>query len=292
MNKNPRRINFLSSLLPVFFLTLLAVLPKKYALAQENTEWIVINHDGVKVEALVDKPTQQEVDLLLAFHGTASDDTKIRKAAEAMLSHTKKILGGRPFLIVSVAYPEEGLLMGDNLRECAAALLWAKEKAAQELGYIIRKIYLIGHSQGGYIVTRLNVMHETDGVIANGPGPLNLTFRCRLDERGKVRYKDEKNKGNVCRVLKEKYGSVFDHPQAYDARSLMSFTCGYKSRILFIQGLQDDKIQMTWWPKFKEKVEQCENNAPCLFLEIPKAGHKAAFEDPAAIAAIQDFLNS
>jgi hypothetical protein len=29
-------------------------------------------------------------------------------------------------------------------------------------------------------------MYQTNGVIANGPGPLNLVYRCQLEENGQV----------------------------------------------------------------------------------------------------------
>ena len=77
-------------------------------------------------------------------------------------------------MIVSVAYPQEKILFGDNIVQAEAALLWLKNKAGEELGATIKKIFLGGHSQGGYVVTRLNTMHKTNGVIANAPGPLNL----------------------------------------------------------------------------------------------------------------------
>lgn len=36
------------------------------------------------------------------------------------------------------------------------------------------------------MVTRLNTMHQTNGVIANAPGPINLVYRCQLEENGQI----------------------------------------------------------------------------------------------------------
>jgi hypothetical protein len=105
-------------------------------------------------------------------------------------------------MIVSVAYPQEYVLLGDNIVKCEAALLWLKNKASQELGITVKKIFLGGHSQGGYMVTRLNTMHQTNGVIANAPGPLNLVYRCQLEENGQIQ------PSAVCTKLKKVYGTT------------------------------------------------------------------------------------
>ena len=72
-----------------------------------------------------------------------------------------------------MAYPQENLLFGDNIVQCEGFVM-VGNNASQELGITVNKIFLGGHSQGGYMVTRLNTMHQTHGVIANAPGPLNL----------------------------------------------------------------------------------------------------------------------
>ncbi len=257
---------------------------------------IVIDYEGIKVNAVIDYPESNEVDVLLAFHGTTMDDSNIIEAAKTMLKNTKKIIKKNNVMIISVAYPEEGMLFGDNIREAEAALLWTKYNASKELGVKINRIYLIGHSQGGYLVTRLNTMHETDGVIANGAGPIDLGFSCKVVENRTIISENEKNLGAVCDLLKKEYGSVFDNSIPYTNRSMISFSSGYKSKILFVQGMQDEKGkgQMTLWPIFKEKVNQC---ADCAryefldeFLEVEKSGHGAAFVNDRAIQAINNFL--
>ena len=259
---------------------------------RELTDTMVIDYNGVKVNVIIDRPQSYVVDVVLAFHGTTMDDSKIFQAAETMLKNTKKIIRKDNVMIISVVYPEEGLLMGDNIKECEVALLWTKYNASKELGVKIKRIYLIGHSQGGYLVTRLNTMYKTDGVIANGAGPIDLAFRCKLDESKKIQYYNEqKNQGDVCVLLKKEYGSVFDNPSAYTKRSMISFSSGYKSKILFVQGMKDKKIQMVLWQKFKKKVSHCTDCAEYKFLEIENSGHGAAFENSKAIEEINNFLS-
>jgi len=189
-------------------------------------------------------------------------------------------------MIVSVAYPEENLLFGDNIQQSEAALMWVKHQANEELGITVKKIFLAGHSQGGYLVTRLNNMHATNGVIANGPGPLNLVYRCQLEENGQI------PNGITCTLLKNTYGTTTSNASAYFERSLLNFTDGFKSDILFVQGLEDSPIQMYSWPVFKEEVMNCTNCQNSQFLEVSGFGHTALFNSSEAKVAFNNFISS
>ncbi len=243
-----------------------------------------ISYNGVDVDIIIDKPPLNEMDVLMVYHGTRHFDSLILDAAENILTHFKEILNEQNMMIVSVAYPEENLLMGDNLLESEAALLWVQHKAEEELGITIKKLFLAGHSQGAYIVTRLNTMHHTDGVIANAPGPLNLVYRCQLEENGTI------PNGITCDALFLAYGSTTDNPDAYMNRSLLHFTNGFKSDILFIQGLKDGHIQRYSWPTFKQKVRECTDCKNVTFLEIPQHGHTALFTSEVAQEEFNAFL--
>lgn len=245
-----------------------------------------IEHNDVSVDVVIDRPPGKAFDALVVYHGTVTYDSLILQAAHNALDAFKSILDRRDMLIVSVAYPEEGLLFGDNIRHAEAALLWLKDQAGEALGITINKVFLAGHSQGGYLVTRLNTMHATNGVIANGPGPLNLVFRCQLEENGQI------PRGIVCKLLHNEYGSTAENPDAYDARSLLHFTEGYKADILFVQGLNDSPIQMYSWPVFKQQIDECSDCAGVQFLDLAGFGHQALFQSPAAKAAFNQFINS
>ena len=148
-----------------------------------------ITYNNINVDVVIDKPALNEVDVLLVFHGTVFYDFNLMTAANTTLDKFKSILDRNDIMIVSVAYPQENVLLGDSIIQCEAALLWLKNNASQELGINVNKIFLAGHSQGGYMVTRLNTMHQTNGVIANSPGPLNLIYRCQLEENGQIAFK-------------------------------------------------------------------------------------------------------
>ena len=145
-----------------------------------------VSYSNINIDVVIDKPALNEVDVLLVFHGTVLYDSNLMTAANTTLDKFKSILDRADIMIVSVAYPQENVLLGDGINQCEAALLWLKNNASQELGISINKIFLAGHSQGGYMVTRLNTMHQTDGVIANAPGPLNLVYRCQLEEDAQI----------------------------------------------------------------------------------------------------------
>lgn len=136
------------------------------------------------------------------------------------------------------------------------------------------------------MVTRLNTMHKTDGVIANAPGPLNLTFRCLLEENGQI------DQGRECNLLYIEYGSASAKPASYDKRSLLNYTDGYTSDILFVQGLQDGPIQMHSWPVFKQKVQACSDCQHIQFLDLPGFGHAALFHSQEAKNVFNNFIGN
>ena len=245
-----------------------------------------ISYNSVTVDVVIDKPALDDLDVLLVFHGTVLDDSNIMTAANTTLDKFKGILDRNDMMIVSVAYPQENVLFGDNIVQGEAALLWLKNAASEELGITVNKIFLGGHSQGGYMVTRLNTMHQTNGVIANAPGPLNLVFRCELEENGQIQ------SSAVCSLLESEYGSTIENPDAYFQRSLLDYVNNFTSDILFFQGLDDSPIQMYSWPTFKEEVLSCTNCQNSQFVEIAGGGHGSLFESPIGKTEFNNFINT
>ncbi|HRN48239.1 MAG TPA: hypothetical protein PKW69_09415, partial [Niabella sp.] len=127
------------------------------------------------------------------------------------------------------------------------------------------------HSQGGYLVTRLNRLHSVNGVIANAPGPLNLAYRCQLEEKRQIK------SSAACTLLYNQYGFASDNPEPYLDRSLLKFTSGFKSDILFIQGLHDSPVQMYSWQTFKQNLMNCSDCKETQFFEVKNEGHLALF---------------
>lgn len=245
-----------------------------------------VQYNNIGVDVIIDKPVGTSFDALVVYHGTVMYDSLIHDAALNTLEGFSQILDRKDMLLISVAYPEENLLMGDNLVQAEASLLWVKNKAAQELGITINKLFLGGHSQGGYLVTRLNTMHTTNGVIASAPGPLNMVYRCQLEENGTIQ------SGDHCTRLRNQYGTTSINPDAYFQRSLLNFVSNYRSPILFVQGMNDSPIQMYSWPSFKQQVSQCANCPENIFLELPGLGHPALFQSPDGKTVFNAFINN
>ena len=258
--------------------------PEDYIDAYRITQ--TINYNNIDVDVVIDKPAINEVDVLLVFHGTVLYNSNLITAANTTLDKFKGILNRSDMMIVSVLYPQENVLLGDGIIQCEAALLWLKNNASQELGITINKIFLAGHSQGGYMATRLNTMHQTNGVIANSPGPLNLIYRCQLEENGQIQ------SSTFCTDLKNIYGTTSHNPNAYFQRSLLNFTNDFESDILFVQGLNDSPIQMYSWPTFKQEVISCSTCQNRQFIEITGGGHVSLFESLNAMTEFNNFINS
>ena len=243
-----------------------------------------ITYNDLTMDIIIDKPIGSTFDVLIVYHGTVWSDNQIFDAATTTLDKFDQILDREDMMIISVVYPEENLLMGDNIIYAETAFLWVQNLASNELGIDINRIFLGGHSQGGYLVTRLNTMYRVDGVIANCPGPLDMRYRCHLEEEGTM------ESSNQCQQLWETYGSTVDNPEPYDAISLLSFTSGYKSPFLLIQGMEDAAIQLHSWPIFKEEINRCSDCSSIEVVEAPQVGHSALFESSMAIEALNDFV--
>ena len=276
------RANF-SFLLSTLLSTLFGIL--LFSISHNAQEVRRITYNNVSVDVVIDKPANYFVDVLIAFPGTVATDDQIIPAARNIVTRVKEITNRSDMMVIGVAYPQENRLLGDGILEAEAALLWVRHYGRKALKRKVRKIFLIGHSQGGYMVTRLNTLHPTDGVIANAPGPLNLVYRCGLEENGQIPL------SAVCARLRQTYGTTVNNPAAYMARSLLSFTAGYRSDILFVQGLQDSPIHMASWPTFKQQVTDCTTCQNRQFVEIANAGHTALFDSPEAIQAYNAFIN-
>lgn len=262
----------------------LAKLSSQGADALRITKKLIYN--GITVDAVIKKPASTNVDVMLTYHGTVGSDKLIPSAASTTLDYFDSLyLNDNTLMYVSVAYPEENLLFGDNILQAEAALLWVKNRADQELGINVGKVFLAGHSQGGYLVTRLNTMHETDGVIASAPGPLNLLFRCQLEEDKKL------EASRTCGNLKKKYGVTEKNPKAYLERSLLNFTSGYKADILFFQGMADSRIQLASWPSFKKIIDSCLDCKHVQYIELSGLPHEALFMSAAAKTDFNAFID-
>jgi len=243
-----------------------------------------ISYGGVSVQVVIHVPPAAVKDALVLYHPTVWFDDRIVPAAENTLESFRRLLYRDDMLLVSVAYPQQNREIGEGLREAEAALLWVKNEASRALSLSINRVFIAGHSQGAYVVTRLNTLQPTDGVIANAPGPLDFEYRCLLEERGGAPGSQE------CGLMVQRYGLVSANPAPYRKISLLSFTAGFKTDALFVQGLGDSPIQMRSWPLFKQAVQNCTNCQRPVFLEVA-GGHDALFMSVEAREAFNQFID-
>ncbi len=243
-----------------------------------------VTYGGVSVQVVIHIPPAAVKDALVLYHPTVWFDDRIVPAAENTLENFKRLLYRDDMLLVSVAYPQQNREIGEGLREAEAALLWVKNDASRALGVSVNRIFLAGHSQGAYVVTRLNTLHPTNGVIANAPGPLDFEYRCLLEERGSAPGSQE------CGLMVQRYGLASANPAPYRKISLLSFTEGFKADTLYVQGLDDSAIQMRSWPLFRQAVQACKNCQRPVFLDVA-GGHDALFTSFAAREAFNQFID-
>ena len=87
-------------------------------------------------------------------------------------------------------------------------------------------------------------------------------------------------------------GTTLNNPDAYSQRSLLNFTNGFKSDILFVQGLNDSPIQMYSWPTFKQAVLNCTDCHNRQFVEILGGEHGSLFDSVLGKSAFNSFIGS
>lgn len=243
-----------------------------------------ISYGGVSLQVVIYVPPVAVKDALVLYHPTVWFDDRILGAAENTLDNFKRLLNRDDMLLVSVAYPQQNREIGEGLREAEAALLWVRNEASRALGVSINRVFIAGHSQGAYVVTRLNTLQPTNGVIANAPGPLDFEYRCLLEERGSAPGSQE------CGLMVQRYGWPSANPAPYRKISLLSYTEGFKADTLFVQGLDDSNIQMRSWPLFKQAVQRCTNCQRPIVLEVT-GGHDALFTNFVAREAFNQFID-
>lgn len=246
-----------------------------------------IKYKDQEVDTIIYDPKKENVNIILLFHWTVIDDTNIYDATNIILQKLKKILNRDDFMIISVSHPQEKWLLWDNLKYAKTALLWTKNNASEELWVNINKIFMIWHSQWWYLASILNTMYEIDWVIVNAPWPINIKYRCELEEKWKM------ENWKVCTDLYNEFGNTKNNPNEYIKRSLISsIKQKFKSDILLIQWLKDKKIQLNMWPYLKKRIIDVNNKNRYKFLEIDNAEHWALFETKIWIKWLNDFLES
>jgi hypothetical protein len=259
-----------------------------------------------------------EVDVVLLYHGTitAAGVSPLDSAQTFMnLATTPSGLNLRDKILFSVAYPQDAIpvwvteaespsaefpefanvldidtfYFGDGLYHAEAALLWAKENLNSYLtsvgaGKSISRVYTFGHSQGAYMVHRLNTMHRVDGVISNAPGPIDLLNRCS-GAQNTINY--------TCNKIRVGFGTTTADPDAYNSRSLKEYLTGTLSPQIFTQALDDDSYQVNLMQTVVEPgINTCTEYGPVEIKYYASGGHTAFASNPLVQEDVRNFVHS
>jgi hypothetical protein len=264
-----------------------------------------------------DSPPPQ-MDLLIALHPSIdTPGTTPLTAAQNFLGVLTDLFGFEDRLVFSVAYPQDdipawngnpalatqlfpgidyaNLLIGDNITYVQAAYLWATNAligvlASNGVNASLSEVSAFGHSQGAYLVHRLNTLYALGQVAMNAPGPIDLLSRCANSEAN-----GDNNRS--CKKIRDRFGSTKQIPAAYNQRSLKSFLSGLKSVGFYTQALNDptgvdvglSQVQ-NMVDVVQPAVESCSTCLPAAFKYYRTGGHAAFLENSECRGDIKRFL--
>ena len=266
---------------------------------------IQVSYNGYPVRGYLYYPTTpntgQSLDVVVLYHGTiTSAGVSPADAASTFISIALNKVNLKDKLVFSVAYPQDfiplwqanpalpaiqfpgldypNLYLGDNIVYAEAALLWVKNElnsflSSNNIPKTVNKVYTFGHSQGAYLVHRLNTLHTVDGVISNAPGPIDLLTRCSGVNQTET---------GSCNKIGLGIGLTSTDPDAYNSRSLKSFLSGTLSPTLFTQALDDDTADEFGTPQvanmkdiMQAGLSTCTDCAAITFNYYETGGHDA-----------------
>lgn len=256
-----------------------------------NHQPYIISYRDNTSKVYINKPASDSVDALILFHGTTESDEVSHTAAQKFSELGATIADGRDDLLtISVAYRETNVLIGDELPEAEAVLHWVQEQAATELGVAINKVYILGHSRGGYIAMRLNDLYEVDGVIANGPGPVDFYERCLAEERALKNGVVPADDKTACQSMMQQFNKPSISPKEYQERSLLTHVSHQQSPLLIMLGENETGFSVDRMPELLKAIDDCGDVcAPYTYKEISNTGHWT-FDNPETITTIQNLL--
>jgi len=291
-------------------------IPTSDAYTGVTTSLILTTYNGYPVRGFLYYPTSSNVgssvDVVVLYHGTiGAPGVSPSGAASTFMTIVRDQINIRDKLIFSVAYPQDmipawqldaslpaaqfpglnypTLYFGDNIVYAEAALLWVKNNlnsymSSNGISKTVNRVFTFGHSQGAYLVHRLNTMHPVNGVIANAPGPIDLLDRCSGIH----------NTDNfTCNKIRFGFGTTTENPSAYNTRSLKSYLSGTLSPTLFTQALDDDSYQVNLMQNTVQVgLNACTNCSTSTFNYYATGGHDAFVTNTVLQQDIRTFIGS
>jgi hypothetical protein len=269
-----------------------------------NVDVIILYHPSIDSQGVI--PSNAALNFLNIVTNTSQINIKDKiifsvaypqDAIPAWLQNNSLINNEFPELLGNYGGSYANFKFGDNVEYAEAALLWVKNNinaymSSNGIPKTINKVFTFGHSQGAYLVHRLNTMHPVDGVISNAPGPIDLLTRCSIEE--------SQGDNNIsCLKIKTSLGSTSESPESYNDVSLSNFLSGTLSPVLFTQALDDTTGNSAGTPQVANMqtivqpgLEFCVNCAPVEFKYYATGGHAAFVTNTQLQEDIREFFDS
>jgi hypothetical protein len=152
---------------------------------------------------------------------------------------------------------------------------------------------MFGHSQGGSLVHKLNTLVQTNGAIANAPGPIRLDQTCSVNE-------SNNGPNSTCTKLFGAYGTANATPLSsnqYFLRSVENYVTGHLAPITYTQALDDTKgylpglLGQVGWMSELMSIMQA-NGQVYSYYTVPTGGHDAFVDNTYLHTIIKGAVNS
>lgn len=251
---------------------------EKIDLSKEYTsKEVLIKYNNSEIKAFITKPAWKTMKLVLLFHGTSFTDEESEKYAKSMPETIGATTYLKDYFIVSVAFKETDVAIWDEVKESEKAfLLFKNYKTLQN--FTREKLFLLWHSRWGYIVNMINTKHQSDWVIVNWTGPLDIWETCENLFNG-TDSAQPWLKTFCSETIVWKYWEISENKDVYDDLAIKTHICESKSPIIFIQGDQDKERQVTWMKELENVMESSNCNIDYEVVWVTWATHWGTFKE-------------
>lgn len=246
---------------------------------------VLVKSDNYETIAYISKPKWTDLDIVILLHGTTNDDEKSKDAAKGM----PELIWADSYLknkfLISIAYKETDIAIWDEVLEVEEAFLAIKDTFSKN------KIYLLWHSRWGYVTNILNTKYESDWVIVNWTGPLDIWKTCEIiSNNPNPRWAWVEMKKFCTDLMWDRYWNNYSSEE-YNNLALKSHICNSKSPILFVQGDRDKPIQTSWMKELEKVMSSGSCDIDYKVLWIEWAWHGDTFKQSNVWEKITDFIS-
>ncbi|RMF55492.1 hypothetical protein D6745_01815 [Candidatus Woesearchaeota archaeon] len=237
---------------------------------------VLLKTDNCSVTAFLNKPKGIDFDKVIIIAGGYTDTDKGGYNSAKRISDLVKDKFNRlGYLSLVVVYKQETGLGDKDLKDFLCAVRWAKHNAG-EYGLKLDKIYLLGHSRGGYIVSFANTIEKTNGVIANS-FVTDLRRLYEMTENKEIGLYDpelQKRAENIINLTIRSYSGTPDEvPKIWEQKSIIPNINKMKSRYMFTLGNDELKYAHEIMGGLEKAFESCNDCVEWEYVKINNMKH-------------------